>query len=236
MQPLQPQDAARTLFVTGTDTGVGKTRTVCALLHAARGQGLDACGYKPVASGCAKTASGLRNDDALALQALSAGDETYEAINPYAFEPAIAPHLAARAVQRPVIIEVLDAAHAQLAARHERIVVEGAGGWHVPLNDETCFSDWVATRQWPVLLVVGLRLGCLSHALLSAEAILRQTALVGWVANVLPPAQAYWQDNVEDLRRRLPAPLWGVIGEHASDVTAARTLAAGGYRHWLRSA
>lgn len=225
--------APRTLFVTGTDTGVGKTRAACALIAAARAQGIDACGYKPVASGCEQTPEGLRNDDALALLRASGGNESYAAINPLAFAPAIAPHLAARDAGLTIETVRLEVAHAQLCARHELIVVEGAGGWQVPLNETQTFADWVAARQWPVVLVVALRLGCLNHALLSAEAIQRRSPLVGWIANILPPAQARWQDNIEALRTRINAPLWGVIGDHADAGTAQQAVAVGPYRDWL---
>ena len=195
-----------TLFVTGTDTGVGKTYVSCALLHAAQAQGLRVCGFKPVASGCERTSEGLRNEDALALQAAADTQESYAVINPYAFEPAIAPHLAARQAGVQVSLDRLNQAHAQLAARYERVMVEGAGGWQVPLNDSTSFADWVAERQWPVLLVVGMRLGCINHALLSAESIARRTRLLGWFANPLPPEMPCLSENIAELTRLMPAP------------------------------
>ncbi|TXG98031.1 MAG: dethiobiotin synthase [Nevskiaceae bacterium] len=203
--------AARTIFVTGTDTGVGKTYVVSMLLRQLRAAGVDACGFKPVASGCEDTPQGLRNEDALALQAASGGTEPYEALNPYALAPAIAPHLAARDAGVRVDCSRLDAAQAALAARHDLVLVEGAGGWQVPLNEAQTFADWVTARQWPVLLVVGMRLGCINHALLSADSIARGTRLLAWVANVLPPAMPYLDDNIATLRARLPAPLLGVI-------------------------
>ena len=195
-----------TLFITATDTGAGKTHVACGLLRAARAQGIRACGYKPLASGCALTPQGLRNEDALALQAAAATDEAYAAINPYAFAPAIAPHLAARAAGIAVDVARLTAAHARLSARYELVVVEGAGGWQVPLNEHDSFADWVSTQQWPVLLVVGMRLGCINHALLSAESIARRAALLGWVANALPPEMPYLADNIATLEQRMPAP------------------------------
>ncbi len=215
-----------TLFVTGTDTGVGKTRVATALLRRARLRGLHACGFKPVASGCEATAEGLRNDDALALLAESAPGLSYADINPVALAPAIAPHLAA--AQAGIVIDPLRLAqaHARLAAAHERVVVEGAGGWRVPLNADTGFDDWVAAQRWPVVLVVGLRLGCINHALLSAESIRRRTTLAGWVANVLPPEQPHWRDNVATLRDRLGVPLWGIVPLDADADTAAQALAA----------
>ncbi len=227
--------SAHTLFVTGTDTGVGKTRISTALIRLARAQGIDACGYKPVASGCSRTSAGaLHNDDALALQAASDHVEPYDAINPLAFEPPIAPHLAAREAGTTIRLEALDAGHARLASRHELIVVEGAGGWQVPLNDHATLADWVADRQWPVVLVVGLRLGCLNHALLSAESIARRTPLAGWVANQLPPRQPRWAENLDSLRMRLQVPLWGVVGEDIDGAAAQQALDTAETRAGLR--
>lgn len=203
--------AALTVFVTGTDTGVGKTRICSGLLQAARERGLDGCGYKPVASGCRQTRAGLRNADASALQRAAGTDEPYALINPYAFKPAIAPHLAAREAGVRILRSRLDAAQRALAARHELLVVEGAGGWQVPLDSRSTFADWVERHQWPVLLVVGMRLGCINHALLAAESIARRAPLLGWVANRLPPAQPRLRQNIEDLRARMPAPLLGEV-------------------------
>lgn len=200
---------AQTLFVTGTDTGVGKTTVACALLRLARAERIKACGWKPVASGCESKKEGLRNADALALQKAAGTREPYERLNPYAFEPAIAPHLAAEAAGRPVRTAALDRVHAELSRDYELIVAEGAGGWMTPLDEQWTFAAWVAEREWPVLLVVGLRLGCLNHALLTAEAISRRTKLAGWVASELPPAMPSAGENVADLRRRLSAPFWG---------------------------
>lgn len=200
---------AKTLFVTGTDTGVGKTTVACALLRLARSEGIRACGWKPVASGCERAADGLRNADALALQQAAGTQEPYERLNPYAFEPGIAPHLAAHAARTPIRIAELDRVHAELSRDYELMVVEGAGGWLAPLNDVWTFGAWVAERQWPVLLVAGMRLGCLNHALLSVESISRRTRLVGWIANVLPPEMPELEGNIDALKQRLSAPCWG---------------------------
>lgn len=207
-----------TIFVTGTDTGVGKTRISCGLLRQLREQGLRVCGYKPVASGCEKTPQGLRNEDALALQEAAQTTEDYGCINPYAFEPAIAPHLAAKAVNVNLNLTLLNQAHDELAASYDWVVVEGAGGFLVPLNDEVTFGDWAGQRQWPVLLVVGMRLGCINHALLSAEAITKRARLVGWVANVLSPDMPQLQENIDTLRAYMPAPLLGVVS-YGGDVS-----------------
>lgn len=200
-----------TIFVTGTDTGVGKTRISCGLLRQLRAEGLSACGYKPVASGCEKTPQGLRNEDALALQEAAQTNEDYGCINPYAFEPAIAPHLAAKAVGVNLNVTLLNQAHDELALSYNWVVTEGAGGFLVPLNDDITFGEWAAQRRWPVLLVVGMRLGCINHALLSAEAIARRGLLAGWVANILSPDMPQLQENIDALIARMPAPLLGVV-------------------------
>ncbi len=225
---------ARSLFVTGTDTGVGKTRAACALIRQAQAWGVPACGFKPVASGCETDADGqLHNDDALALLRASGVHEPYAAINPVALAPPIAPHVAAREAGIGITTATLDAAHASLAQRHPLLVIEGAGGWQVPLNDDIDFADWVATHRWPVVLVVGVRLGCINHAQLSAAAIQRRAPLVGWIANVLPPEPLRMEETLDTLRHRLPVPLWGVIGCGQDDEMAAAALAGDGYRSWL---
>lgn len=203
--------ASATIFVTGTDTGVGKTLVSCALLLRLRAQGHSAAGFKPVAAGAERVGDALRNDDALLLQAASTPGLDYAAVNPWCFEPPIAPHLAAREAGVELRLDALDAAHARLAARHDRVVVEGAGGWLVPLGSAFGYADWVERHGWPVLLVVGMRLGCINHALLSAEAIRRRTRLLGWVANALPPLQDRLWGNIDTLRERLPEPLLATV-------------------------
>lgn len=202
---------ARSLFVTGTDTGVGKTVVASALLRQLAATGLRAVGYKPVASGCDSTPEGLRNDDALALQAAGSVKADYNEINPYAFAPPIAPHLAAAAVGQTVRISVLDGGHAALAARTDWVIVEGAGGWAVPLNADLSFGGWVTQRDWPVLLVVGMRLGCINHALLSVEAISRRARLVGWVANGLTERMDAYDETLACLRQQITVPFWGEV-------------------------
>jgi dethiobiotin synthetase len=216
--------AARTLFVTGTDTGVGKTRVACALLQRLREESYEVCGYKPVASGCIRTPEGLRNADALALQEAAGTREPYERINPYAFEPAIAPHLAAAQAGVRIRVARLRETHTDLADRYSLIIAEGAGGWRVPLDESWTLAEWVAEQNWPVILVVGMRLGCINHALLTAEAVARCTKLAGWVANVLPPEMDALDDNIGSLKSRLSAPLLGVIPAGAGLAAAARAL------------
>lgn len=213
-----------TIFVTGTDTGVGKTWVACALLRAMRAQGLRVCAYKPVASGCERTEAGLRNADALALQEAADTAEPYERINPYAFEPAIAPHLAAAEAGVGIDPQRLDEGYAELATRYDWVIVEGAGGWQVPLSGDVMFADWVGRHQWPVLLVVGMRLGCINHALLSAESIRRRTRLAGWIANTLPPRASHLSENIAALKTLMSAPLLGEVMEGGTSQQAAAAL------------
>ena len=162
---------SRVIAVTGTDTGVGKTRIASALLLALRATGAQVAGYKPVASGSDATAEGLRNEDALALQAASSPGLRYDEVNPVTFAPAIAPHIAAQREGRPIPLATLDQGLEALRARHAWVVVEGAGGWRVPLTDRVDFADWVTGHRLPTLLVVGIRLGAINHSLLTAEAL-----------------------------------------------------------------
>lgn len=202
---------ARTVFITGTDTGVGKTHVARRLLEQARAQGIACAGFKPVAAGGIKTAQGIRNEDAVALQKAGSLVLPYELINPYALPEAIAPHITA--AESGVRIEAarILATHAEIATQVDLLVVEGAGGWQVPLDQDLLYSELVAQAGWPVLLVVGMRLGCLNHALLSAQAIHGCCPLLGWVANCLPPSQPRLHDNLKTLVRRLPAPLLGLL-------------------------
>ncbi|QGW75639.1 dethiobiotin synthase [Pseudomonas alkylphenolica] len=200
-------------FIAGTDTDVGKTTVAAGLLHAAQLAGLSTLGAKPVASGCSAGAKGLRNDDALALIAQSSIKLPYEQINPFAFEPAIAPHLAAR--EAGVILSVqalLDPMRAVLAQDADFTLIEGAGGWRVPLSDQANLSDLAIALKLPVILVVGVRLGCINHALLSAEAIARDgLQLAGWVANIVDPRTSRLEENLASLAERLPAPCLGRV-------------------------
>jgi len=200
-------------FIAGTDTDVGKTTIAAGLLHAARLQGLSTLGAKPVASGCSATAKGLRNADALALIDESSVKLAYEEVNPFAFEPAIAPHVAAR--EAGVALEVpalLKAMRHVLDQDADFTLVEGAGGWRVPLSDHANLSDLAIALKLPVILVVGVRLGCINHALLSAEAIARDgLQLAGWVANIVEPRTARLEENLASLAERLPAPCLGRV-------------------------
>ncbi|MBW8076390.1 MULTISPECIES: dethiobiotin synthase [Metallibacterium] len=214
------------VFITGTDTGIGKTYASVALLHALRGAGLRAVGMKPVASGCMATAEGLRNEDALALQSASSGSPDYADVNPLAYAAAVSPHLAAAAEGRRVELAPVQAAYARLAARADVVVVEGVGGWLAPLSDTLVAGDLARVLGLPVILVVGLRLGCLNHALLSARAIAADgCTLLGWIGNRIDPAMLEPERNLDTLRTRLPAPCLGVIAHGAAAAAAACALA-----------
>lgn len=199
-------------FVTGTDTGVGKTLISAALLHALAHKGLKAAGMKPVAAG-AELRDGLWwNEDVALLKAAASLDLPDTLIAPCLFREAAAPHVAAALEGRVIDTELLLNAYGQIAQQAEAVVVEGVGGFRVPLNDLADTADIAASLQLDVILVVGLRLGCLNHALLTAEAIAaRGLRLAGWVANQIDPAMPHQGANLEALSLRLAAPLLGVL-------------------------
>ncbi len=200
----------RDLFVTGTDTGVGKTRAAAALCRGFAGAGLQVAGMKPVASGGARTADGWRNEDALQLLAAMNVPATYEEVNPYVFEPAIAPHIALAETGGILDDAVLDRACERLRLRSDLLIVEGAGGWLAPLDESRCFADLAVRWALDVILVVGLPLGCLNHALLTAEAVERRgLRLAGWIGNRIDPHFDRLEENLATLERRLAAPCWG---------------------------
>lgn len=203
---------AKYIFVTGTDTDIGKTLVASGLLNKLRQTGVTAVGYKPVSAGCKKTVDGLRNEDALLLQEESSGDYSYEEINPEAYEPAIAPSIAAEQIKKEIPLKRLIGQAKKLAESNEMVVIEGAGGWKVPLNEKHCFDDLPIELGADVLLVVGMRLGCISHALLTAQAVHSSgLGLVGWVANVLDEEMPVLMDNIETIKQHINAPLLGVI-------------------------
>ena len=195
-------------FIAGTDTGVGKTRIAQMLLTALALQGQRAIGMKPVASGCRQTPHGLRNEDAERLLASSNVAADYLDVNPYAFEPAVAPHLAAQAAGLEIRPEIILDRFARLRRLAPWVVVEGVGGWLTPLGPRLTMADVAHSLRLPVILVVGVRLGCLNHALLTTEAIRhRGMTLAGWVANLVDPDMTMAEENVSTLRDRIEAPL-----------------------------
>ena len=214
------------LFVAGTDTGIGKTHASCTLLHALRANGLRATGMKPVASGCIETAHGLQSEDALALRAASSTPlPPYPRSNPVALREPLSPHLAAAHEGATIALPPLRTAFDALCAEHDAVVVEGVGGWRVPLAPGLFASGIAKAWELPVVFVVGLRLGCLSHSLLSAEAILADGCrLAGWIANRIDPAMAAVEENLATLRELLPAPCLGVLPHGVPPAQAAAAL------------
>jgi dethiobiotin synthetase len=213
-------------YVTGTDTGIGKTRSSAALLHALRARGLRAVGMKPVASGCDRVDGEWKNADALALVEASDPRPAYADCNPYALPLPLAPELAARDAGTEVELQSILHAHARLAASADAVVVEGVGGWAAPLSPALMQADLVRALDAPVVLVVGLRLGCLNHALLSARAIAADGCrLVGWIANGIDPHMDAIEDNIAMLRERLPAPCLGRLPfDPAAEAAASSRL------------
>ncbi|MEP7186173.1 MAG: dethiobiotin synthase [Rhodanobacter sp.] len=216
------------VFIAGTDTDVGKTHAACALLHALRQAGYHSCGMKPVASGCVSTPDGLRNDDALELQAAGSDPRLdYSLINPVSLRDPLSPHLAAAHDGICISLTPMRAAFERLTHSHQRVVVEGVGGWMVPLAPGLLSSDIARQWQLPVILVVGMRLGCLSHALLSARAIAADGChLLGWVGNTVDPAMEAFEENLATLRELLPAPCLGVLPHGMRSAQAASGLGA----------
>ncbi len=200
------------LFVTGTDTEIGKSRVSAALLAAYRAQGHVAVGMKPIASGCRQTPEGLRNDDALLLTQEAGAERPYPLVNPYAFAPPISPHLAAAEAGVEISLIRIQTHLSQLCMGADRVVVEAAGGWYAPIGEELTMADLARVLDLPVVLVVGLRLGCINHALLTARAIEEEgLTFAGWVANRLGPAMSHEAQNIATLERMIPAPRLGTV-------------------------
>lgn len=207
-------------FITGTDTDVGKTIASCTLLQAAASQGYRTVGYKPVASGSQITVDGLRNSDALALQANSSERLPYSQINPLTLLEATSPNIASESEGCEIHLSALSQGLRQLEQQAEWILIEGAGGWFTPLSPQATFADWVQQEQLPVIMVVGVKLGCINHALLTALAIQQAgLTLVGWVANEVIPAGTRQAEYLATLVRMIDAPLLGVI-PHLADLGA----------------
>ena len=209
--------AARAYFVTGTDTEVGKTYVTCAVLRTLVGAGLRVVAMKPVAAGCVVNAQGeLDNEDVLAHAAASNVPAPRALVNPYAFAPPVSPHLAAQEAGVTIDFSHLHSCLDTLRKEADLVLVEGAGGWLAPVDDERTMADMARALGLPVILVVGMRLGCLNHALLSTEAILASGArLAGWFANEIDPAMSRAPENLAYLKQHIAAPFLGFI-PHAS--------------------
>jgi dethiobiotin synthetase len=218
--------SARSIFITGTDTGVGKTVLACALVRALREAGNRVAVMKPVASGSLITPEGLRNADALALMDAAglAGPEVYNEMNPYCFEPPISPHIAAKEAKIKVDSGMIMQKFVRLAAKVDWIVVEGAGGWLAPINESETMSDLVRALSVPALLVVGLKLGCLNHAQLSRRVMrLDDVPFAGWVASAIDPQMSRQEENLASLERLLGEPPLAVV-PHLADGGASLIL------------
>ena len=212
-------------FLTGTDTDVGKTFVACALLHAWRDAGYRVAGFKPVAAGAELREGVLRNEDALRLHAASSPGFSLEQINPICFADPVSPHIAAARANLPVSIAQLVDSATRLASETDRLLVEGAGGFRAPLSAQEDFADLAVAMGYPVLLVVGVRLGCLNHALLTAEAIAaRGLKLAGWIANIVDPEMRALAENIDTLRSRIEAPCIGVVPRLPEPRSAASCL------------
>lgn len=198
----------RTFFVTGTDTGVGKSLVSAALLCAAQHRGLSTAGLKPVAAGCDETPAGLRNEDALLLHKYTSLPLLYDQISPVSLRLAVAPHIAAEQEGKRLDVSRLEGiCRAVMMLRADLTVIEGAGGWRVPLNPRHFLSDIALALNVPVILVVGIRLGCINHALLTAQAIHNDgVTLAGWVANVVDVEMPFIDENVAAIESRIGAP------------------------------
>jgi len=202
----------RGYFITGTDTGVGKTAVTLGLMAHLQAHGQRVAAMKPVASGCELTAAGLVNEDALQLQRQSSVMLPYALVNPYAFEPPIAPHIAAARVGQTIAINTIQSAYAEIAHKADCVLVEGVGGWQVPLNDDETLADLARALGLEVILVVGIRLGCLNHALLTAASITASGCVpVGWVANHLPPGADFAGEIINTLKSRLSFQFLGDV-------------------------
>ncbi len=205
-------------FVVGTDTGVGKTTISSALLQHFVNKGASAVGMKPIASGCERSEHGiwkgqLVNDDVVALYEAGNVAAPLELINPYHFAPAIAPHIAAEEASVEIDLGLIVRAYSTLAETAEVVVVEGAGGFLVPVNKQLTMADLAVKLNLPVILVVGMRLGCINHALLTVEAIkARGLKLAGWVANRIDPDMSMFEENLASLQQRIDVPCLSVVG------------------------
>ncbi len=216
----------KTWFVTGTDTEVGKTHSSCALLAAlAQHAGGRVAGFKPLASGSVWRQGRLYNEDALALLAAGNMALSYEDVNVLSLEEATAPHIASVAEGRPIVLEALNQGLQRLQEQADYVVVEGAGGWHVPLLPGVDFADWVVGRQLPVILVVGVKLGCINHAVLTAQAIMAMgLRLEGWIANEITPPGPRQAEYLATLNTLLPAPCLGVLAHGVAASEAGQRL------------
>ncbi|MCZ6804005.1 MAG: dethiobiotin synthase [Proteobacteria bacterium] len=195
------------VFITGTDTGVGKTRFTVILMEALKKQGHQVAGMKPIASGAILDDGSLINEDARLIMHHCSKVTRYDLINPVVFEPPVAPHIAASQKKEIVDLDKIIASYGQLASNDRFVVVEGIGGWRAPISDNKSIVDLVRMLDLPVILVVGIRLGCINHAILTVEAIRTDGVnLCGWVSNQLDKDYLFKQETIDTLNERLDCP------------------------------
>lgn len=212
---------AKHIFVTGTDTEVGKTYVSASLLQSLSQQGYRTIGLKPVASDCVLENGKLRNNDALQLQQHASVKLDYDVVNPIAFAPPVAPHIIAGQLGQPLsVARLCELTRTTLQLEADVKLIEGFGGWHAPLNHHETMADYACEMQFDVLLVVGMRLGCLNHAALTHQAIVADgLKCIGWIANCIDPDMLYLQENIDLLNTSLPAPCLGIVGHGESAAT-----------------
>ena len=201
-------------FITGTDTNVGKTLVSASMLRMLTSQGYSAVAIKPVASGCFIKHGKLYSKDALILQKHSSNKTlSYSSINPFAFKEPIAPHIAAKKNGINLLVsQILSKSQEALTCNADYIIIEGAGGWLTPINDKETIADLAMAYGYPVILVVGMRLGCINHAVLTYESIKKSgLKIAGWVANIIDKNMLYPKENIETIKLKLTAPLLGII-------------------------
>lgn len=214
----------RGIFITGTDTDVGKTVVACGLVRGFRALGFKVAVMKPVASGAAHTPDGLRNADAVALIEAAGGGTSYELVNPYCFESPVSPHIAAEGAGIEVDTAIIKKRFDALAAESDWVVIEGAGGWLAPINPRQTMADLAWALSVPALMVVGVKLGCLNHAQLTRLGIeAHGVSFTGWIANGVDPAMARTPENLAALERLLGEPALAVI-PHSGAAASALTL------------
>ncbi len=218
----------KSIFITATDTEVGKTTIASGILTmmASTDKNYKVVGFKPIAAGCEWLDGQWKNEDALALQQASNLDLNYSLVNPFALKSPIAPHIAAEQddirICSTTLSQYFEHFKSTLA---DLVVVEGAGGWQLPINETEYLSDWVVSQKLPVVLVVGLKLGCINHALLTAMAIKQAGAqLIGWVGNHVDPDMLCQSENIKSLQHRLGAPCLGIVPHLNPEQSASEFL------------
>ncbi len=203
---------ANGIFVTGTDTGIGKTIVSCAVIHELVQQGYKVAAMKPIASGAQYIKEQLQNDDALSLMQYVNTEHDYNHVNPYCFEPAIAPHIAANRVGVDIRIPVIRESYQVLNDQADCVVVEGVGGWLVPINEQQSVADIAIELELSVIMVVGLRLGCINHALLTMDSIMaKNIKIMGWIANQVDPNLTATDQIIKTLQNKLNSPYLGFL-------------------------